>query len=84
MMKENRKMESKLTKFTTTQLNITWDTKQSLKTYLDIIQENEKEYDEEEFLEYIMSNFVEWVRESNDKDIRRELVVLNDDAEELV
>jgi hypothetical protein len=83
-MKENRKMESKLTKFTTTQLNITWDTKQSLKTYLDIIQENEKEYDEEEFLEYIMSNFVEWVRESNDKDIRRELVVLNDDAEELV
>jgi hypothetical protein len=84
MMKENRKMESKLTKFTTTQLNITWDTKQSLKTYLDIIQENEKEYDEEEFLEYIMSNFVEWVRNSNDKDIRRELVVLNDDAEELV
>jgi hypothetical protein len=83
-MKENRKMESKLTKFTTTQLNITWDTKQSLKTYLDIIQENEKEYDEEEFLEYIMSNFVEWVRNSNDKDIRRELVVLNDDAEELV
>jgi hypothetical protein len=77
-------MESKLTKFTTTQLNITWDTKQSLKTYLDIIQENEKEYDEEEFLEYIMSNFVEWVRNSNDKDIRRELVVLNDDAEELV
>jgi hypothetical protein len=77
-------MESKLTKYTTTQLNITWDTKQSLKTYLDIIQENGKEYDEEEFLEYVMSNFVEWVRESNDKDIRRELVVLNDDAEELV
>ena len=76
-------MVSKLTKFTTTQLNITWDTKQSLKTYLDIIQENDKEYDEEEFLEYIMSNFVEWVRNSNDKDIRRELVVLNDDAEEL-
>jgi hypothetical protein len=82
-MKENKEMVSKLTKFTTTQLNITWDTKQSLKTYLDIIQENDKEYDEEEFLEYIMSNFVEWVRNSNDKDIRRELVVLNDDAEEL-
>jgi hypothetical protein len=83
-MKENKEMVSKLTKFTTTQLNITWDTKQTLKQYLDIIKENGKEYDEEEFLEYIMSNFVEWVRESNDKDIRRELVVLNDDAEELV
>jgi len=84
MMKENKKMVSKLTKFTITQLNITWDTKQTLKQYLDIIQENSKEYDEEEFLEYVMSNFVEWVRDSNDKDIRRELVVLNDNGEELV
>jgi hypothetical protein len=77
-------MESKLSKYTTTQLNITWDTKQTLKQYLDSIQEIGKEYDEQDFLEYVMSNFVEWVRESNDKEIRRELVVLNDDGEELV
>jgi ABC-type transporter MlaC component len=77
-------MVSKLTKYTITQLNITWDTKQTLGQYLEIIQENDKEYDEDEFLEYVMANFVDWIRESNDKDIRREAVVLNDDGEELV
>jgi hypothetical protein len=84
MTKENREMESKLTKYTTSQLNITWDTKQTLSAYIQILKDNETEYDEELFLEYVASNFLEWIRESTDKDILREIVVLNDDGEELV
>jgi adenylate cyclase class IV len=84
MTKENREMESKLTKYTNTQLNITWDTKQTLGQYLEILKDNETEYDEELFLEYVASNFLEWIRESTDKDILREIIILNDDAEELV
>jgi hypothetical protein len=76
-------MVSKLTKFTTSQLNITWDTKQTLGQYLEILKDNETEYDEELFLEYVASNFVEWIRESTDKDILREIVILNDDGEDL-
>jgi hypothetical protein len=83
-MKENKEMESKLTKFTTTQLNITWDTKQTLAQYLEILKDNEAEYDEEMFLEYVASNFLDWIRLSSDKDILREIVILNDAAEELV
>lgn len=76
-------MVSKLTKFTTSQLNITWDTKQTLAQYLEILKESGEEYTEEMFLEYVASNFVEWIRESTDKDILREIVLLNDDVEEL-
>jgi hypothetical protein len=83
MTKENKEMESKLTKFTTSQLNITWDTKQTLSAYLQILKDNETEYDEELFLEYVASNFLDWIRESSDKDILREIVILNDDGEDL-
>ena len=76
-------MATKLTKFTTSQLNITWDTKQTLAQYLEILKESGEEYTEEMFLEYVASNFVEWIRESTDKDILREIVLLNDDVEEL-
>jgi adenylate cyclase class IV len=76
-------MESKLTKYTTTQLNITWDTKQTLGQYLEIIKDNDQEYSEEMFLEYVASNFLDWIRLSTDKDILREIVLLNDDGEEL-
>ena len=76
-------MVSKLTKFTNTQLTITWDTKQTLGQYLEILKDNDQEYSEEMFLEYVASNFLEWIRESTDKDILREIVILNDDGEEL-
>ena len=76
-------MVSKLTKFTNSQLNITWDTKQTLGQYLEILKDNDQEYSEEMFLEYVASNFLEWIRESTDKDVLREIVILNDDGEEL-
>jgi hypothetical protein len=55
-----------------------------LSAYIQILKDNETEYDEELFLEYVASNFLEWIRESTDKDILREIIILNDDAEELV
>jgi hypothetical protein len=52
-----------------------------METY-DGIRENEP-FDESEFFEYLVNNFVEWVRNSSDKEIRRELVIMNDEGEVL-
>jgi hypothetical protein len=48
----------------------------------DEIRENEP-FDESEFFEYLVNNFVEWLRNSSDKEIRRELVIMNDEGEVL-
>jgi hypothetical protein len=74
-------MEIELTRYTNVQLTMTWDTKQTMEQY-DEIRENEP-FDESEFFEYLVNNFVEWVRNSSDKEIRRELVILNDEGEVL-
>jgi hypothetical protein len=74
-------MNAELTRYTNVQLSITWDTKQTMETY-DGIRENEP-FDESEFFEYLVNNFVEWVRNSSDKEIRRELVIMNDEGEVL-
>ena len=74
-------MNAELTRYTNVQLSITWDTKQTMGQY-DEIRENEP-FDESEFFEYLVNNFVEWVRNSTDKEIRRELVIMNDEGEVL-
>ena len=74
-------MNAELTRYTNVQLSITWDTKQTMETYAEI-RENEP-FDESEFFEYLVNNFVEWVRNSSDKEIRRELVIMNDEGEVL-
>ena len=74
-------MNAELTRYTNVQLSITWDTTQTMETY-DEIRENEP-FDESEFFEYLVNNFVEWVRNSSDKEIRRELVIMNDEGEVL-
>jgi len=74
-------MNAELTRYTNVQLTITWDTKQTMGQY-DEIRENEP-FDESEFFEYLVNNFVEWVRNSTDKEIRRELVIMNDEGEVL-
>jgi hypothetical protein len=41
------------------QLTITWDTKQTLGQYLEIVKDNDGDYSFEDFMEYVMSNSVE-------------------------
>jgi hypothetical protein len=41
------------------QLTITWDTKQTLGQYLEIIKDNDSNYSFEDFIEYVMLNSVE-------------------------
>jgi hypothetical protein len=41
------------------QLTITWDTKQTLEQYLEIIKDNDNKFDFDSFLEYVMMNSVE-------------------------
>jgi hypothetical protein len=41
------------------QLTITWDTKQTLGNYLNIIKENKDDYSFDDFIEYVMLNSVE-------------------------
>jgi hypothetical protein len=41
------------------QLTITWDTKQTLEQYLEIIKDSDTEYDFDSFIEYVMMNSVE-------------------------
>ena len=41
------------------QLTITWNTKQTLEQYLEIIKDNDSEYSFDDFIEYVMLNSVE-------------------------
>ena len=74
-------MEKELTRYINVQLTMSWDTKQTMGQY-DEIRENEP-YEDEDFLEYVKLNFMDWLDNSSQKDIMRELVVLNDEGEVL-
>ena len=75
---------AELTRYTNVQLTITWDTKQTMEQYAEIREQSGGEpYSQDLFFEYLVNNFVEWVRNSSDKEIRRELVILNDEGEVL-
>ena len=41
------------------QLTITWDTKQTLSAYLDIIRDTANKYDFDDFIEYVLMNSVD-------------------------
>ena len=41
------------------QLTISWNTKQTLEQYLEIIKDNDSEFDFDSFIEYVMLNSVE-------------------------
>ena len=74
-------MEKELTRYINVQLTMSWDTKQTMGQY-DEIRENNP-FDEEEFFFYLRHNFIEWLENSSEKEIRRELVILNDEGEVL-
>jgi hypothetical protein len=74
-------MEKELTRYINVQLTMSWDTKQTMETF-DEIRENDP-FDEADFMEYLKHNFIEWLENSTEKEIRRELVVLNDEGEVL-
>jgi hypothetical protein len=74
-------MEKELTRYINVQLTMSWDTKQTMGQY-DEIRENNP-FDEEEFFEYVKHNFIDWLENSTEKEIRRELVILNDEGEVL-
>jgi hypothetical protein len=74
-------MEKELTRYINVQLTMSWDTKQTMGQY-DEIREN-KPYDHDDFLEYVKRNFIDWLDNSTEKEIMRELVVLNDEGEVL-
>jgi hypothetical protein len=40
-------------------------------------------FDRDEFFEYVASNFLEWLRNSTDKELAREIRILNDEGEVL-
>ena len=74
-------MEKELTRYINVQLTMSWDTKQTMGQY-DEIRENNP-YDDDDFFEYVKLNFIDWLENSSQKEIRRELVVLNDEGEVL-
>jgi hypothetical protein len=74
-------MEKELTRYINVQLTMSWDTKQTMGQY-DEIRENNP-YDDDDFFEYVKLNFIDWLENSTQKEIRRELVVLNDEGEVL-
>ena len=41
------------------QLTLTWDTKQTLEQYLEILEDNEDKFDFDEFMEYVYHNLIE-------------------------
>lgn len=46
------------------QLTITWDTKQTLEQYLEIIKDNNMEFDFDKFMEYVLLNSVDELMDS--------------------
>jgi hypothetical protein len=70
-----------LTRYTNAQITLSWDTKQTMEQY-DEIREDEP-FDRDEFLEYVARNFLDWLRNSTDKELLREIQVMNDEGEVL-
>jgi hypothetical protein len=69
------------------QLTLTWDTKQTLEQYLEILADNESEFDEELFLEYVRSNAIDYVEDTTRHDgyiaLENQFVVVNDLGQEI-
>jgi hypothetical protein len=70
------------------QLTLTWDTKQTLGQYLEILADNGTDlFDEELFLEYVRSNAIEYIENTTRHDgyiaLENQFVVVNDQGEEI-
>jgi hypothetical protein len=77
-------MEKELTRYINAQITLSWDTKQTMDQYKEILRDGGDEpYDEDLFYEYIASNLLEWLRYSSDKEILREIAIVNDEGEVL-
>jgi hypothetical protein len=48
----------------------------------DEIRENEP-FNQDDFFEFVKGNLIDWLENSTEKEIRRELVILNDEGEVL-
>jgi hypothetical protein len=48
----------------------------------DELRENDP-FDDDDFCRFLREEFIDWVRNSSDKELRREIIVLNDEGEEL-
>lgn len=78
-------MENELTQHINAQITLSWNTEQTMAQYKEIIEQSgDGPYEEELFLEYVASNFLEWLRNSSDKSVMREINILNDQGEVLV
>lgn len=67
------------TKYLNTQLTLTWDYEQTRQQYEEVL--DGELYGEDEFFEYVASNFLEWLRNSSDKELMREIRILDDGGE---
>lgn len=67
------------TKYLNTQLTLTWDYEQTRQQYEEVL--DGESYGEDEFFEYVASNFLEWLRNSSDKELMREIRILDDGGE---
>ena len=77
-------MEKELTRYTNAQITLTWDTKQTMEQFAEIREQSMGEpYSQDSFIEYVASNFLEWLRNSTDKELLREILILNDEGEVL-
>jgi hypothetical protein len=74
-------MEKELTRYINVQLTMSWDTKQTMESF-DEIRQNEP-FNQDDFFEFVKGNLIDWLENSTEKEIRRELVVLNDEGEVL-
>jgi hypothetical protein len=70
------------------QLTLTWDTKQTLEQYLEILADNGTDlFDEELFLEYVLSNAIDYVEDTTRHDgyiaLEKQFVLVNDLGQEI-
>lgn len=81
-------LETKFGKTLTGQMNISYFTRQTAEQFLEITSDNGEEFDEEMFLEYVVSNVAEVIRNevlyNGEKSLLREIVLLNEDGEQVV
>lgn len=67
------------TKYLNTQLTLTWDYEQTKQQYEEVL--DGEPYGEDEFFEYLATSFLEWLRNSSDKELMREIRILDDGGE---
>jgi hypothetical protein len=90
-MEDNQKLADqfieKVGQTVNAQLTLTWDTKQTIGQYLEIIADNDNVFDEEMFLEYVRNNAIEYVENTTRYDgyiaLENQFVVVNDQGEEI-